>query len=276
MRKLRALIAAVAALSMVSIAPPAHATEPHVDQGGGVGSEIIKVDETMGQTFRAGETGTLNRISLLLAPCDARFCPPMTVDLVVRSVVDGDPTKGDVLGQAPTTFFDGGPTGTWIEISFETPIPIVRGQYYAFEIPALANGLSVFGRTQPIEYHPMQFYRLSNLADTGVDLSFLTWITSAPLPVITPQISYAGAGEVEVSWDAVDGATYYFIGRMRPDGSDQELFGTSGDGTTATVPHRPGETYLYSVYAGDDWGTWTGASNTTFRTPSKNVAPKGR
>jgi hypothetical protein len=138
------------------------------------------------------------------------------------------------------------PAGAQTETPASTPGAVIKGltngQTYYFTVTAVYNGVESNQSTPPIS---------------------ATVLAAMPTG-LTPN---AGNGAVTLSWDASTGATAYYVYEGTSPGGEGQNAVKSSSGTTATIsPLSNGQTYYFTVKAGDAGGM-SASSNEVSATP---------
>ncbi|MCU1498011.1 MAG: Ig domain protein group 1 domain protein [Acidimicrobiales bacterium] len=166
--------------------------EAVVDQQNTVGTSMGNVYDDadfgtsgMDQTFIAGLTGSLTKISLRAYP---QMADPSELQLTVRAVVDGAPS-GPVLALA--TLSDAAAIATrsadgFVDLVLDNPVHVVRGTTYAFEVapptPSTTWALQTSYAdvyTRGVLSSTFDGNRQTFISGAGYDLNFRTWVETA-------------------------------------------------------------------------------------------------
>ena len=199
----RLLLCSVTAVGLVACAP--HSPARGVDQQNvgetaitdyidGYTCDGVKWVSEVGQTFVAGRTGLLDRVSLNFGPISASSTPPIVTIRTVRA--DGAPGE-TVLGSGsyagPGT--PPGSSGLTVDVAMSRPAFVIAGHHYALVVgvPSVVGcpsgsiyGWYVFGTTNL--YAHGELWSRGNLYarpdwvkdyEGNHDLLFKTWVTGA-------------------------------------------------------------------------------------------------
>src|SRR3989475_5876914 len=173
------MAAVFAAALFLSASTPAQATPDALDQSQVLIISLQRQVALMAQTFTAGTTGQLDRVSLA---SDTGFA---NVSITIQTVsATGAPT-GTVLG-TPSNF-----SGSLVccrqfhDFSFNPAIPVTTGTHYAIVVRVLAGVFTWYNSSVIDAYAGGQLYISCSGcawftgAQWGQDFAFKTWVATA-------------------------------------------------------------------------------------------------
>jgi len=167
-------LALAAGLSM-SMALPAQAVTDSVDQSQTVGISFQRL-ELMAQTFTAGTTGQVDRVSLL---SDSSYAF-VRLTVQIQSVTTGGAPSGTVLGS--TTYAGTLPFRTFSDFTFNPGVSVTTGTKYAIVVSRTVGIFNWYNSWQANLYLGGQLYvgcfgcTWFTGAGYGLDFAFKTWV----------------------------------------------------------------------------------------------------
>ena len=247
-RKRTFSVALAAGLWLAAVAP-AQAAGDTVDQTQTVATGANSLHTPMAQTFTAGTTSQIDRVSLMVATMSG----PVTAVVQLESVSAGKPS-GAVLG---TSTFSGNVNccHLWHDFIFNPAIPVAQGAHYAIVVqssPAITWYDSYSFDTYPAgQMWLMSAGQWTYQTSYGKDFDFQTWVVSGGSanrpPVVTESNSVVNAPEGST---VTNSGTYSY-----PDGDNVSLSASVGSLTKT----------------GSASGTWTWSTPGTDEAPIQTV-----
>ena len=248
-KRIRALGLLLAAGLWLTVTVPAQAAGDAIDQSQQVATSLNSLSSPMAQTFTAGSSGQLDRVSLMVATTSGA----VVATVQIQSVTGGKPT-GNVLG---TSTFAGTVNccHLWHDFVFNPTVSVASGTQYAIVMtsrPAITWYDSFSFDTYPAG----QMWLFSGgqwiyQTSFGRDFCFETWVISGSAnhpPVVTTASPVVTANEGSVVRNS---GTY-----SDPDGDNVSLTASAGNLTKA----------------GSASGTWTWTTPSTDESPVQTVS----
>ena len=253
-----------AALSL-AIVGTAQASGDALDQSQTVATGANSLRTPMAQTFTAGSTGSIDRVSLMVATMSG----PVTAAVQLQTVSGGKPS-GNVLG---TSTFSGSVSccHLWHDFSFSPAIPVAKGAQYAIVVQS-SPAITWYDSFSFDTYAAGQLWLMvsgqwQSQNSFGKDFCFETWLLSGNAnrpPVVTEDNGVINASE----GSAVTNTGTY----SDPDGDNVSLSasagsltktgGSSGTWTWTTPAADEQAVQTVTVTANDGHGATTSTSFT--------------
>jgi hypothetical protein len=236
------LALALAAGLTLSIALPVQAVTDSVDQSQTVGISYQRL-ELLAQTFTAGMTGQVDRVSLLT---DSSYAF-VRLTVQIQSVTTGGAPSGTVLGS--TTYAGTLPFKTFTDFVFSSPVPVTAGTQYAILVNRSVGTFNWYNSWQANLYLGGQLYvgclgcPWYTGGSFGQDFAFKTWVA-----INTNHAPAVAADNAAVSVN--EGTKPTNAGTFSdPDGDTVALTASAG---TVTQTGTSSGTWAWTQPAGDE------------------------
>lgn len=226
----------------LSVVAPVQAAGETLDQQQTTGDRATSGRTPMAQTFQAGMSGAIDRVSLMLAPGQSGA----TASVEIQEVSGGQP-DGVVLGSSPSAAIVAC-CNQWQDFSFSPTVPVAAGTEYA--IVLLPLGYVVWYASFSADtYANGQLWIQSGVwqynSNLGKDFAFKTWVVPAVAADQPPSLAAASSAvSAPEGSSATNSGTY-----SDPDGDTVAL--SASTGTLAKTGGTSG-TWSWSLAGADE------------------------
>ncbi|HLZ96085.1 MAG TPA: PKD domain-containing protein [Candidatus Dormibacteraeota bacterium] len=244
----RSLGVALAAGLWLAVVPSAQASGDTLDQSQTVATGANSLRTPMAQTFTAGATGRVDRVSLMIATTSGS----VTAVVQLQSVSGGKPS-GLVLGSSSFTGYINC-CHAWHDFVFASPVAVAKGTPYAIVLQS-SPAITWYDSYSYDNYPAGQLWLMSAgqwiyQSSFGKDFCFETWVVSGSAntpPAVAEANSVVTAPEGST---ATNSGTY-----SDPDGDSVSLSVSAGS----------------LAKTGSSSGTWTWTAPGADEAPTQNV-----